>query len=293
MKTIKQHGVFVVIVLLSVITARAQSYSILYTKQINNSDDIHVIDSDGKSRQITNHPRKDSSPMVSPDGTSIVFTSERVGWWKIWLLDIKKNEYKQLTHSSSAAYSPSWSPDGKYILFVSSPKGHSDIFIMDNNGNHIKNLTNNEASDTMPFWGVDNNIYYASEIDGTYQIVRMDSTGGKKEVLTRSKGDKLMPQLSNDGRKLLFYGNADGNFEIYTIKVDGSEQKRLTNHPLLDMRPRWSPDNKHIVFERGNKGDNHHVYIMDGNGENLKQLTFSNYNYAPSFVVSQVTIVND
>lgn len=290
MKITIKYWVLIVIILFSIIRVTAQNYSVLYTKQINNSDNIHLIDTNGKTKQITNHPRKDSSPMLSPDGNFIVFTSERVGWWKIWLLDIQKNKYKQLTNSNSAEYSPSWSPDGNHILFVSSRVGKSEIFLMDKNGKNIKNLTNNDISDTMPFWGKDNMIYYSSEIDGTYQIVRMNPTGGKREVLTKDKGDKLMPQLSNNGKKILFYGNVDGNFEIYTIKVEGREQKRLTNHPLMDIRPRWSLDDKKIVFERGNKRDNHHIYIMDANGENLKQLTFLNYNYAPSFIPNNVKL---
>ncbi|WP_299275401.1 DUF5050 domain-containing protein [uncultured Psychroserpens sp.] len=269
---------------------KAQTYRILYTKQINNSDNICLIDTNGNTKQITNHSRKDSSPIVSPDGNFIVFTSERVGWWKIWTLDLKKNEYKQLTTASSAAYSPSWSPNGNHILFVSSQTGNSEVFVMDKHGKNKKNITNNEVSDTMPFWGMDNMIYYSSEINGTYQIVRMSPNGDNKEVLTKDKGDKLMPQLSNDGKTILYYGNADGNFEIYTTNIANTSKTRLTNHPLMDMRPRWSSDDKKIVFERGNKGDNHHVFIMDANGKNVKQLTFSNYNYAPSFVPNTVDI---
>ncbi|AXT20418.1 DUF5050 domain-containing protein [Flavobacteriaceae bacterium AU392] len=266
----------------------AQSYEVLYTKQINNSDNIYLVDANGKTKQITNNLRKDSSPMISPDGNFIVFTSERVGWWKIWLLDINKNEYKQLTNSSSAEYSPSWSPDGDKIIFVSSKAGNSEVFMMNKDGSNIINLTNDSKSDTMPCWGNDNMIYYSSEINGIYQIVRMKPDGSKKETLTNDSGDKLMPQLSNDGKTILYYGNADGNMELYTMTLTDKKQIRLTNHPLIDRRPRWSSDDKKIVFERGNKGNNHHIYIMDANGDNVKQLTNSNYNYAPSFVSNDI-----
>ncbi len=267
-----------------------QSYEILYTKQINNSDNIHLIDTNGKTKQITNNPRKDSSPMLSPDGNFIVFTSERVGWWKIWLLDIKKKEYLQLTNSGSAEYGPSWSLDGSKIVFVSSRTGNSEIFLMNRDGSGFINLTNDGRSDTMPFWGKDNRIYYSSEVNGTYQIMRMKPDGSNKEVLTKGSGDKLMPQLSNDGKRILYYGNENGNMELYIINLDNQEQVRLTNHPLIDMRGRWSPDDKKIVFERGNKGNNHHIYIMDSNGNNVTKLTSSGYNYAASFVSKNVSL---
>lgn len=280
----KKKGILICVILLFITNVEAQSYEILYTKQVNNSDDIYLIDTNGKSERITNHPKKDSSPMMSPDGNFIVFTSERIGWWKIWLLDIKNNKYLQLTNSSSAEYSTSWSIDGNQIIFVSSRTGNSEVFIMDKDGKNMKNLTDNNRSDTMPFWGKDNMIYYSSKINGTYQIVRMKPDGSQKETLTKNGGDKLMPQLSNDGKKILYYGNADENMEIYTMTTSSKEHKRLTNHTLMDIRPRWSPDNKKIVFERGNKGNNHHIYIMDADGKNVEQLTFSNYNYGPSFV---------
>ena len=102
-----------------------------------------------------------------------------------------------------------------------------------------------------------------------------------------------MPQISNDLSEILYYGDQDGNLEIYLLEINSKTSKRLTNHPLMDIRPRWSPDNNKIVFERGNKGDNHHIYVMDNDGCNLKQITFSNYNYSPSFVPSTKTFIKN
>ena len=82
--------VFLIIIISSQLFG--QENEILFTKQINNNDNIYLIDKEGKQQQVTNHNRKDSSPMLSPDGKFMVFTSERVGWWKIWLMGIKKKE---------------------------------------------------------------------------------------------------------------------------------------------------------------------------------------------------------
>ena len=92
-----------------------------------------------------------------------------------------------------------------------------------------------------------------------------------------------MPQLSNNFTQILYYGDASGNNDVYVMNVSDKHAEKLTNHPPMDMRPRWSLDGNQIVFEKWNKGDNHHIYIMDADGNNVKQLTFSNYNYTPSF----------
>lgn len=262
------------------------SQGIIFTKQINNNDNLYFIDNEGQTKRITNHNRKDSNPMVSPDGQSIVFTSERVGWWKIWKLDLNTMKYYQLTNSSSAEYSPNWSPDGLYIVFVSSRDGNQELYTMDADGANLKNITNSKNEETFPFWSKDGYIYFSSKINNTYQIARCKPNGSLKETLTTNAGNKLMPQLSNNFKEILYYGDESGNNEIYLMNVSDKKSKKITNHHLMDMRPRWSLDGCQIVFERGNKGNNHHVFMMDKNGNNLTQLTFSNYNYTPSFVPS-------
>jgi TolB protein len=264
---------------------QAENHSIIFTKQKNRTDNIYLISTDGKTRQITDHKSKDSSPMLSPDGKRIVFTSERVGWWKIWLMDIGSEKFTQLTDSSSAEYSPSWSPDGKKIVFVSERDGNAEIYVMNPDSSGLVNITTNEESDTMPFWGKDNKIYFSSKVKGVYEIMRMNPNGTEKEIISKEKGNKFMPQISPDQKHILFYGDKDGNPEIYLMSLEkNNETKRLTNNPLMDIRPRWSPDGKKIVFERGNKSDNHHIYIMNADGKGEKQLTFEDYNYAPSFI---------
>lgn len=263
----------------------AQRYEILYTAQVNNNDNIYSINQDGKLNQITNHARKDSSPMMAPDGNSIIFTSERKGWWKIWQMNLVSGEFQQLTDVNSAEYSPSWSPDGKQIVFVSSRNGGSEIFTMTRNGKNIQQISAG-GNNTLPSWSSDGTIYFSSKINGNYQIMSMQPNGSELMQLTQNRGDKLMPQLSPLGEEILYYGNADGNMEVYVWNVSTKEVKRLTRDPLMDIRPRWSRDGSLIVFERGNKRNNQQIYLMNPDGTNQQQLTQSGYNYAPSFATN-------
>jgi len=268
----------------------AQEYQILFTKQINGTDQLFTLNSKGELKQITKHPRKDSSPAISPNGNHIVFTSERVGWWKIWLMDLKKNEFIQLTNSSAAEYNPSWSPNGKRIVFVSGRSGKSDLYVINSNGRNLKKITQDKRSNTMSSWGSDGFIYYSTKVNGVYQIARLLPDGTKQDIITKDKGNKYAPQLSNDKTRILFYGDKDGNPEIYIYDISSKTTKRLTTHSLMDIRPKWSPDDSKIVFERGNKRNNQHIFIMDADGSNTKKLTTKNYNYAPSFVPLQFKI---
>ena len=262
----------------------ADIYPVLFTKQKDNVDNLYLAMPNGKTRKITDSPRKDSSAMVSPDGRYIVFSSERVGWWKIWKLDLKDDSFTQLTHASSAEYSPCWSPSGDRIAFVSSRDGNAEIYVMNSDGSNLRNISNNSGNDSHPYWHSNNRIYYSHEIDETSQIVSDTPEGNDLRIHTTGDGHKLMPQVSPSNDTLLFYSDMDGNFEIYSMPLDGGEMARLTNDPLLDIRARWSPDGRRIVFERGDKRRDQHIFTMDADGGNQLQLTSDDYNYAPAFV---------
>lgn len=274
----------ILLLIISSIPLAAGDPPILFTKQINNVDNLYLITSDGKLQKITDHSRKDSSPMASPDGKYIAFTSERVGWWKIWLMNVENNSFKQLTTSRSAEYAPCWSPNGKQIVFVTSRDGNAELYTMSATGQNLRNITQNPANDNLPSWGADNRIYYSTKIEGFFQIAAINPDGSDRQIITEGKTHKYMPQLSPNQKRLLFYSDAGNNSDVYIMNINGSGIQRLTDHPLLDIRPRWSPDGQKIVFERGNKQDNQHIFIMNADGSAKRQLTTADYNYAPSFV---------
>ncbi len=266
----------------------AQPYVILYTKQMNRNDELYALNVGLGETRITNHPAKDSSPALSPDGETIVFTSERKGWWKIWKMDLRSGEVSQLTNSSSAEYAPSWSPDGNQIIFTSGRSGNADLFVMNTDGSKLLNLTNSTDQEAWADWGADGNIYFSRAIYGNHKLVRIEEDGSNEKILTKGNANDLMPRLSPDRRKLLFYSDRDGNMEIYTLDLVTEKIVRLTHDPLQDIRGDWSADGKKIVFERGNKRDSQHIFIMNADGSEQMQLTSSGYNYSPRFAENPV-----
>jgi Tol biopolymer transport system component len=74
--------------------------------------------------------------------------------------------------------------------------------------------------------------------------------------------------------QIAFSSNRDGNFEIYTMSEDGSDETRLTEEDEDDFDPSWSPDGEKIAFVSFRDGPNNmEIYVMDADGSDETRLT--------------------
>ncbi len=142
------------------------------------------------------------------------------------------------------------SPDGKKFVFT--------VFTNDTNGNGLVGEDDMESSEV----GV------------------MDIDGGNYKLLTRNNSADFGAVWSPDGSRILFTTSRfDGQFDLATIKSDGSGFKRLTSTKQIhEMDPHWGNNNV-IVFNRWFPGKIPVACIwkMDSNGKNEVQLTKPNF----------------
>jgi len=82
---------------------------------------LWIAAADGLSppKRLTATEKKDARPRWSPDGSKILFESNRSGTQQLWVIELSGGEARQLTHISTGAGTGIWSPDGKSIAFVS------------------------------------------------------------------------------------------------------------------------------------------------------------------------------
>ncbi|TVR85360.1 MAG: protease [Saprospirales bacterium] len=91
-------------------------------------------------------------------------------------------------------------------------------------------------------------------------LYTVDRSGGVARKLTSHPGMKIFPRFSNDGSKIAFTGQYDGNTEVFVIPAEGGEPERITYTTTLardDVSDRmgpnnivmtWTPDDEHVVF---------------------------------------------
>src|SRR5262245_51881299 len=78
--------------------------------------------------------------------------------------------------------------------------------------------------------------------------------------------------FSPDDSTIVFQSNASGNWDLYTMNVNGEGLKRIVDSPAGDITPVFSPDGKQIVFVSERDGDRE-VYVCDADGSNQRRLT--------------------
>ena len=220
-------------------------------------------------------------PPPLPIDAFLVFESNREGNSEIYQLNLNDQNTTRLTTDAATDTHPVWSPDdGSHIAFVSNRDGNSEIYVMNADGTNPINITNHPAEDTEPMWSPDGNmISFTSNRDGNKEIYIANADGSNPINLTNNPAEDSQPAwffqatlivLSEE--RIVFTSNRDGNSEIYTMLLDGTNQTNLTRHPSNDHSPAGYQDASQIAFVSDRDG-NQEVYLMNTDGSDPRNLT--------------------
>jgi Tol biopolymer transport system component len=211
--------------------------------------DLYVARSDGRrARRVTRDVNREAAPAWSPDGTELVYVrSARVGNGStLWVVGMDGAAPRQLT-AGRIDLQPSWSPDGRRIVFVRiSANYQSAIWEVRSDGTGLRRVLAGLTGVTQPTWSPDGTRLLLT--DGqTLFTVRRD--GGGRRVVARlstdARGARVDPQptWSRSGW-IAFCQLRPGTLErsdVWRVRPDGSELRRVTQSPSLDSEPVISP----------------------------------------------------
>jgi TolB protein len=226
-------------------------------------------------------------PSFSPDGSKILFQSNRTGNWDVFVMNADGSGSRQLTDNPAADLTPSWAPDGSHIAFVSDRTGNEDIYIMLADGSGLRNVTAHPAGDSHPYWSTDGDriIFNSTRGDGENDDVYiMQADGSRPVCITENDLWDTFASMSPDGsqivfRRLLRVRGPEGttfNSEIFVMNADGSEAVNVSRSGYFDGWPAWSPDGRRVAFS-SNRSDVYQIYVMDADGSNVARVVESPY----------------
>lgn len=222
---------------------------------------------------------------------------------EICTLKLDGSGYKRLTNNNYWDLYPTWSPDGTQIAFLSFRNENLDIYKMDADGSNIEMLFDSGFHDADIHWEA-NKIVFTS--NSSIWLINEDGTNPVQITHPPKQGQwgnanlpfgDYDPRISPDRQKIVFSRlendeSVHGNYNFFTVNIDGSEETRLTSSGYSQGFTSWSCSGDKIVFVVSAIDDvgKYDIYIINSDGTNIQNVT---PDYFPNDFLCRSAVFSD
>ncbi len=241
-------------------------------------------------RRLTVEGRRAGEGYWSPDGGRLVFQSEREPgnpFYQIYVMDLASGETSRISTGLGKTTCAFFRPGTDQIEFAST---------------HADPKSKEHQDEELAIRASGRERRYSWDYDPEMDIYSHDGKTGELKRLTTAKGYDAEGSYSPDGQWIVFSSmrgaydhpltaaeqkaldeNPSSFADIYVMRADGSDQRRLTTAPGYDGGPFFTPDGKRIVWRRFDvQGLIADVWTMNADGSDQKQITtFAAMSWAP------------
>lgn len=247
----------------------------------------------GTATRLTSGMALDLQPVFSPDGTRILFVSDRSGNENLWMIDADGSNPRPLTTERGDFHfdDPEWSPDGEYVLVrkneAGSPNAGRRAWLIHLSGGTGMELAEN--AEGIGFrWGPDGRYVYFRGTEGREavslrgnglperaQIMRLDRRTGDVASMTTIPSGAARPAISPDGEWMVYVADVDAMSGLRLRNLVTAEDRWLVfpiDREELDQRRRFAfaPDGDAVVFQKD--GTFHEVAVPTGE---VREISFT------------------
>jgi len=247
-------------------------------------------------------------PRVSPDGSRLLFVSDRDGDYEVFVRDLASGLTTQLTHNAAADYAAQWSPDGRRILYTSNRNGNEDVFEWDLVAGIERNVVRSSADEHDPSYDPRAHgrvIVFARTLARATPttaerraILRRELSTGQEMMLTEGWGIESYPSLSPRSGELLFRRTVPGEASAILVRdLSTGVERVISPHRARDDYPAWAFGGTRIVFasDRATDGGGYDLYMTRDDGSDLRRLTSASstvaFHHRPTFDASRGEVV--
>jgi Tol biopolymer transport system component len=212
-------------------------------------------------------------PSFSPDGAKLLYSQygnngTSTSDTSVEIMNADGSGEHALFHKQGySAFDAVWSPAGDMIAlcvgryFRQPGLPASQVALIKPDGTGFKVIADDGANNGFPSWAPDGKriVYKRGK-----QLVVLTLADGKATPITGEEHWYNFPQWSPKGDAIMFTSDRDGDFELYTVRPDGTGMKRLTNTPGNDAHSIWSTDGAWVVFSSARMGFKDEMALYDG-----------------------------
>ena len=226
--------------------ARNPSYAHDGRLAVSVEGDLWIVSPRGEWTRVTSGPAWDREPAWTPDGSTIVFSSDRSGNFSLWRVRVgptgANGEAERVTNSPLPDGQPVVTRDGQ-IIFVRGRLGAAELWEHQSNGSEAR-VTKDRVAEQWPAISSDGlRLAYVSIADGTSKLhVRALDSGRDTVVLTDARVEH--PAWSPTGDRLTWTATGSRG-SVYVSPLDGRYVNLVSAHHAESA---WSPDGKTIAL---------------------------------------------
>jgi Tol biopolymer transport system component len=227
---------------------------VVYSSMAGGAHDIWIMNGNGSGQKQLTNERVNLRPKVTPDGRYIVFESMTTlsgEQSNIWRMDLDGANLTKLTSGNSDGY-PSVTPDSRWVVYTSRSSQDWRLWKVSIDGGIAEQLTDQPARNALV--SPDGKFIFCEYGSG-------ESLRWRKAVIPFEAGPPVrfldIPSFANiyrwssDSRSITYLGSQGGAVNLWTLPMDGTAPKQLTNFKTEDTFDfDWSPDGG-LVLARG------------------------------------------
>ena len=239
----------------------------------------------------------------SPDGARMIFSQYRdrvsdttgleasnPGNSSVEIMAVDGTNQRTLFHREGvSAFAPVWSPAGDQIALSFGPYFRraglppARIAVIDPEGSDLRLVVDDEVNNGFPSWSPDGGRLV---FKGGRRLFVIPAGGGARTALTGPGYYSNFPEWSPDGSRIMFTSNRGGDFDLYTVRPDGSDLQQLTHATGNDAHSTWCAGGDWVVFSSARMGFKDEMALYDSvpqpygeifairaDGTDLRQLT--------------------
>jgi Tol biopolymer transport system component len=239
----------------------ASPWTLVYEHVVKGNQDLYVVNAaGGVPRRLTDHPGVDHLPRFTPDGASVLFTSDRTGNWQIWEVPSAGGAARRVRSNGHTEWQVDLSPDGRRLAFLSNQEGPEQLFVMNMQTKNERVLARHGKNTILgnPDWDPESRrIVFSSNWRIGHQIYVVDVPSQQEKRLSAFSAGGCEPRWRPDGRKIVYVkrGHLSEKSRLVEHDPETGEEKVLVDWPALNYSPVYSPDGSELAFASNITGE--------------------------------------